>query len=566
VTEPRPLGPRIGDILVGQLGLAPEDLELALDVQRSTKERLGKILLDKGLVQPVDLVRALALQANVPFVDLDGFPIDWGLAQLVPEPMARRHRALVVAMEEGRLVVAMVNPADVFALDDIRTITRRELSPRLAEPMQIEGALQRLGRGEAEMQAAIDRATVDSEADEPEKEGPAAVSNEDAPIVRFVDLMLTKAAEDRASDVHVEPSGDGLRIRYRIDGVLHDAMRAPVSLRAGIISRLKIMADLDIAERRVPQDGRTGLRLRGRTVDLRVATIPTIHGESAVLRILDPGHGVVDLSDSGFLPDALARFQASYRRPWGAILVTGPTGSGKTTTLHAVLQDLNDPSRNLLTIEDPVEYRLDGVKQVQVNPKAGLTFATALRSFLRADPDILLVGEIRDRETAVIAAEASLTGHLVLSSLHTNDAASTPLRLLEIGVEPFMVTSAVQAVLAQRLARRLCGRCRAPHEPDEAELAAAGWPPAWLEAEGRPTLFRAVGCAACARTGYRGRFAIHEVLVMSEALAHLILARAPAEEVRSQAVADGMVPLREDGLRKVAAGATTLEELGRVIA
>jgi type IV pilus assembly protein PilB len=297
-----------------------------------------------------------------------------------------------------------------------------------------------------------------------------------------------------------------------------------------------------------------------------VATIPTIRGESAVLRILDGDHGVVRLTDAGFLPDVLDRFQAAYRRPWGAILVTGPTGSGKTTTLHAVLQDLNEPSRNLLTIEDPVEYRVEGVKQVQVNPKAGLTFATALRSFLRADPDILLVGEIRDRETAVIAAEASLTGHLVLSSLHTNDSASTPLRLLEIGVEPFMVTSAVQAVLAQRLARRLCQRCREPYHPDDAELAAAGWPEAWLEADGRPTLYHAVGCQACARTGYRGRFAILEVLLMTEDLAHLILARAHAVDVRAQAIADGMIPLRHDGLRKVATGATTLEELARVIA
>ncbi|CAN5487146.1 N/A [soil metagenome] len=386
-----------------------------------------------------------------------------------------------------------------------------------------------------------------------------------APIVRFVQAVVNRALSDRASDVHVEPDQDGLRVRFRIDGVLHEAMRAPRSLRAGVVSRIKIMAELDIAERRMPQDGRARVRVGERTIDLRVATVPTIHGEAAVLRVLDTDGATLHLSDLSFAPGVLERYTSAWQRPWGAVLATGPTGSGKTTTLHATLHELNQPSRNIITIEDPVEYELPGVKQVQVNLGSGLTFAKALRSFLRADPDVILLGEIRDRETAVIAAEASLTGHLVLSSLHTNDAASAPLRLAEIGVEPFLVTSAVQAVLAQRLARRLCPRCSQAYQPADAELAAARWPQRWRDEE-RPTLHRAVGCPACSATGYRGRFAIHEVLLMSEAIGQLVIERAGADRVREQAVAEGMVPLWEDGLRKAAAGLTTMEELARVVA
>jgi type IV pilus assembly protein PilB len=361
--------------------------------------------------------------------------------------------------------------------------------------------------------------------------------------------------------VHVEPDEKGIRVRLRIDGVLHDAMRAPASLKAGIVSRIKVMADLDIAERRLPQDGRTRVRTAGRTIDMRVATVPTVHGEAAVLRLLDTREAGHSLADLGMDPDVLDRWASAYRRPWGAVLVTGPTGSGKTTTLHATLGELNDESRNLMTIEDPVEYQLSGVKQVQVNVAAGLTFASALRSFLRADPDVMLVGEIRDKETAVIAAEASLTGHLVLSSLHTNDAASAPLRLAEIGVAPFLVTSAVQAVLAQRLARRLCERCKAPYEPNDVELCEARWPSGWPT----PTFHRAVGCSACSATGYRGRLAVHEVMIMTEPLRRLVLERASADLVRRQAIEDGMVPLWDDGLKKVAAGLTTVEELARVV-
>jgi type IV pilus assembly protein PilB len=551
---------RLGDILLETTQITEGDLEAALTLQKEVSERLGKILLDKGLIRPVDLLRALARQAGVRFVDLDDFPVDWSVAQSIPLAMARRHRSLPVAYEDERVVVAMANPADVLALDDLRTLLRRDLVVALVDPAQLNAALDRAASSEAEVAEALQAATEEAD----DLAGPQELVDDgvaDAPIVRFVQAVIARAVAGRASDVHVEPDEKGLRVRLRIDGVLHDAMRAPATLKAGIVSRIKVMADLDIAERRLPQDGRTRVRTGGRTIDMRVATVPTVFGEAAVLRLLDTretGHSLADLSMD---PGVLERWESAYKRPWGAILVTGPTGSGKTTTLHATLSELNEEHRNLMTIEDPVEYQLSGVKQVQVNVAAGLTFASALRSFLRADPDVMLVGEIRDHETAVIAAEASLTGHLVLSSLHTNDAASAPLRLTEIGVAPFLVTSAVQAVLAQRLARKLCDRCRAPYEPNDVELSEARWPSGWPT----PTFHHAVGCPACSATGYRGRLAVHEVMIMTEALRRLVLERASADAVRHQAIDDGMVPIWNDGLKKVAQGLTTVEELTRIV-
>ncbi len=555
--------PRLGDLLVAGGALSEEDLERGLAMQGETGERIGIVLLNAGLVSPVALLRAVASQVGVTFIDLDTFAIDWTATSSIPAALARRHQALPVAYEDDRLVVAMANPSDVFALDDIRSVSGRKLRAVLAEPDQLRRSIERIGADASEVAAAIQLA-VDEKPDDVATSDLAAMGGaEDAPIVRFVELMIGKAVTDNCSDIHVEPAVDGLRIRFRIDGVLHDTMHAPRSIQQGIVSRLKIMADINIAERRVPQDGRASIRVAGRSIDLRVATIPTIHGEAAVLRILDKGTVALSLAESGFLPDTLARFQSAYQKPWGTILVTGPTGSGKTSTLYATLRELNQPHRNIITVEDPVEYQLEGVKQVQVNNKAGLSFATALRSFLRADPDIMLVGEIRDGETAMMVAEAALTGHLVLSTLHTNDAASTPLRLLEIGLEPFMVTSALTCVLGQRLARRLCDRCREPYEPDEATLTLAGWQPELVDVA--PAFHRAVGCAACASTGYRGRFAIHEVLLSSEEMCRLVISGAHTNEVSALARAEGMRTMREDGLVKVANGLTTIEELSRVI-
>ncbi len=561
---------RIGEVLV-ELGIVNEDeISRALEAQRSSGRRLGEVLLQEGLVQPRDLVRALAVQFDLPFVDLSDRPIDIEVSQLVPQQLAKRHRALPVWREDQQIVVAMANPVDVLALDDIRSLVGRQVKPVMAEAAQILDAIERLGHSDSRVRETIQAAVGENREYEAQLLDARADTegSSDAPIVRFIDLLLAKAVQENASDIHVEPTSDDLRIRFRVDGVLHEAMTPPKSLMAGIISRIKVMAEIDIAERRVPQDGRLTAEVNGKEYDVRVATIPTVHGEAAVLRIL---HSMArgGIKGAGFLPNQLDLYRTAYERPWGAILVTGPTGSGKSTTLYATLEEIRDPTRNIITIEDPVEYRMDGIKQVQVNQKSGMTFARALRSFLRADPDIMLVGEIRDGETATIAIEAALTGHLVLSTLHTNSSSAAPMRLVEMGVEPFLVASSVSAVLAQRLARRLCEKCRRPQEVFLRQLGLSDEVLAALPAdlsEGESFEgYRAVGCESCGDTGYRGRFAIHEVLSMSEEISDLVLAHARAEDVERVAVEQGMSTLRSDGLRKVKMGLTTVEELFRVI-
>jgi len=386
---------------------------------------------------------------------------------------------------------------------------------------------------------------------------------EEAPIVKLVQAIMTQAASDRASDVHIEPTEKDVRVRFRVDGVLHEVMHSPKSIQGGLISRLKVMGDLNIAEKRVPQDGRVSIRVNNRTLDLRLATLPTVFGEKIVIRILDKSNALLQLSELGFLPDAFERFERSFRKPYGAILVTGPTGSGKSTTLYATLNIVNSVDRHIVTVEDPVEYRLPGVNQMQVNPKAGLTFASALRSILRADPDIILIGEVRDRETAMIAVESALTGHLVLSSLHTNDAPSAITRLIEMEVETFLVASAIDCIVAQRLARKLCDRCRDAYLPEPSELTEAGYAREQLGELGE--FFRPVGCGSCANTGYRGRIGLYEVMPMTEEIERLTVERASSETVKRVAVEQGMKTLREDGLEKARAGITSIEEIARVV-
>jgi type IV pilus assembly protein PilB len=561
-----PVRRRLGEVLV-ELGVIDEDqLAAALEAQRTRGQRLGEVLLDQGLITTIDLLAALARQFGLDFVNLEEVDVDRSLVQRVPEPLARRHRAVPVLWDGDTVVVAMANPSDVIALDDIRSILRTPVRPVMADPGQVDDVISRSSQGDEQVQAAIRKAVVDASAvdDEPEIRE-AAASRDDAPIVRFVDLMIAKAVQERASDIHVEATSTSLRVRYRIDGVLHEVMHPPRKLHAGIVSRIKVMASLDIAEKRIPQDGRISLQLHGRAIDLRVATVPTVHGEAVVMRILRRDEGLANIADLGMEASQFARFQAAFRRTWGIVLVTGPTGSGKTTTLYSALRELNDPGRNIMTIEDPVEYRLEGIKQMQVNTRAGLTFARALKAMLRADPDIVLVGEIRDRETATIAVEASLTGHLVLASLHTNDAASTPIRLIEMGVEPYLVVAGLRGVLAQRLARRLCDKCRVFDPLPAREATAVGIPGHLLAADGTFPMHRPVGCPACSGTGYRGRFAVNEFLEVSEEIAQLILDQAPSREIERVAVAQGMFTLREAGLRKVAEGLTSLEDLLRCI-
>ncbi|MDA8060841.1 MAG: GspE/PulE family protein [Actinomycetota bacterium] len=509
---------------------------------------------------------ALSEHTGLEQVDLINYPIDTASARLVSPAMARRYKAIPIGWEQGSLLVAVSDPSNVLVVDDFRTVTGASIRLVVAAPSAVLAAIATCYRSDAEAERASAEAASSFDASPQEL---AAVREvvEDGPIVKLVNLLIGQAVTDRASDIHIEPGARDLRIRFRIDGVLHEIMRPPSSIANGVISRVKIMASLNIAERRVPQDGRITTRINGLPVDLRVATLPTIWGEKVVMRILDKSTAMLKLSDLGFLPENMTRYESSYRKPYGTILVTGPTGSGKSTTLYATLNILNDVSKNVITVEDPVEYQLEGINQVQVNPKAGLGFASALRSILRSDPDIVLLGEIRDRETAQIAIEAALTGHLVLSTLHTNDAASSPGRLIEMGVEPFLVGSALDCIVAQRLARRLCEKCKQAYTVTPEELSLVGWDPERMGHVGETReVFRPVGCGACGRTGYRGRFAVHEVLTVNEETERTITERGHSEDVLKVALADGMLTLRQAGLIEVLAGRTSIEEVLRVIA
>lgn len=538
-----------------------EQVDAALAEQMRVPKSLGRILIDLRLIKETDLVRALAHQIGMEFVDLTDYSVDPAVTALIPESMAKRYRALPIGERDGRLLVAMSDPANVYALDDIRTVTGREVQPVVATAADVNAAISKY----TNMSGAVEQLAQEASdaSDEIIDLDTAAAAVEDAPIVKLVQMLLNRAVGERASDVHIEPMERDVRIRFRVDGVLHEVMRSPKNIQKGLISRMKVMADMNIAERRVPQDGRVSLRVGASTVDLRVATLPTVHGEKVVIRILMKESVLLRLDELGLLDDAYKRFEQSFRKPYGAILVTGPTGSGKSTTLYATLNIVNQEDRNIITVEDPVEYRLPGVNQIQVNVKAGLTFAGALRSILRADPDVILIGEIRDRETALIAVESALTGHLVLSTLHTNDAASGITRLNEIGVEPFLVASALDCLVAQRLARKLCDRCKEPYGPTPLELAEVGYPEhVWQDI---PVLYRRVGCALCAHTGYLGRLGLYEVMPVTEEIERLAVERASSDDIRKVAIEQGMIPLRQDGLAKVRLGVTSIEEVLRVV-
>ncbi len=561
-TTGRSDGNRLGALLVQANLLTQAQLDRALVEQAQTQRSLGRILIDDGLVTEGDLVAMLSRQIGLEFVDLADHTIDPSAAGLISASLARRYQALPLGWDGDRLVLAMADPSNVFAIDDIRTITKRELKVVVATSAAILEAIDKYHRMDSEAESISAQAASETVAEEDLSNLKDVV--EDAPIVKLVNMLISQAVADRASDIHIEPSERDVRIRYRIDGVLHEVMRPPKSIQSGIISRLKIMAEINIAERRIPQDGRVNVKLAGKAVDLRVATLPTVYGEKIVMRILDKSTALLKLSDLGFLPGSMERYEQSYRKPYGTILVTGPTGSGKSTTLYATLNILNEDTKNIITIEDPVEYRLAGINQIQTNNKAGMTFAAALRSILRSDPDIVLVGEIRDKETATIAIEAALTGHLVLSTLHTNDAATTPTRLIEMGVEPFLVASALDCIVAQRLARRLCDKCKQGYQASTDDLSHLGWD---IEStEETVELFRPVGCTYCGKTGYRGRFAIHEVLTVTEEIERLIVDREHSEDIKKMAVAQGMLTLRQAGLVHVTKGTTSIEEILRVVA
>jgi len=556
----RRLRARIGELLLGEGLVTREELAAALEAQEQRGGRLGSLLVAKGIVTERQIGEVLAFNAGVPYVDLEERTIDPSVLCGIKEQFARRHCVIPIAVEDDTLTLAMADPTNVFTIDDVRSITCLDVRPVLADSHQIEHAIDRVwGDGNDEEILRIAEEELEAE----EELANLREVADDAPVIQFVNQLLARALNERASDLHLEPNPRNVRVRFRIDGVLTDVMTIPLSLQPSVPSRLKLMGNLDIAERRIAQDGRLSIKAANRTASVRMVTLPTPNGEALILRILEETNALLDLDELGFSPSSRKAYEDAMRRPWGAILVTGPTGSGKSTTLYATLAELNDEERNIVTVEDPIEYQLDGIKQVQLNNKAGMNFATALRAILRSDPDVILVGEIRDLETAKIAIEAALTGHLMLSTLHTNDAASAPMRLVDMGVEPFLVTSTLTCVVAQRLARRLCDRCKEPYEPSALELHEV-FGDQW-RFELPQKLYQPVGCVPCSGTGYRGRIAIQEVLSVSEEMSQLILERATSGLLQELAIEQGMVTMREDGLLKAATGVTSVREVLRAV-
>ncbi len=564
--------PPLARILVESGRVKQEDMVSVLAEHDATGQTVARVLSARELVTEADLMWGLAQEMGLEFVDLDLIQIDINLATKLSDSTCRHHNILLIGYEDGKYIVAMSNPTDVFAIDDIRSVLGRNFKTVVATRSQISRYIERAFTHGGSAEVAAQRAAVDVMAtageEAPERETEIQAVTEDAPVVRYVNLLILQALNERASDIHVEPTHDSLRIRYRIDGVLHDMQQAPLSLLSAVATRLKVMGDLNVAEHRVPQDGRISVSVGGRTIDLRIATIPTVYGEKVVMRVLDKSEVILDLDKLGCEPDFLEKYREVFRRPYGTIFVTGPTGSGKTTTLYATLGELNSPEKNIITVEDPVELRIMGINQVQTNVKAGLTFASALRSMLRCDPDIVMVGEVRDRDTALISVEAALTGHLVLATMHTNDVSRTPMRLVEMGIEPYLVASALTAVVAQRLVRKLCVHCKEEFEPTADEIIGAGWKPDEVYAElgsDQLKMYKPVGCPACSKTGYRGREAIYELMVADDELERLITSGGSAEQIQDLAMQKGMTTLRQAGLRKVLKGETTLEEVLRVV-
>ena len=551
---------RLGDILKGMGLVTEEQITSALARQKETRKRLGQLLLEDGVVNELDLSKALAEKFGVAFLDLTSTTFDAAATAYIDEKLARRYGAVPVRfLDDNTLLVAMVDPQNLPAQEDLAIITGYPIQPAIASEEDVYGAIAKVYRDRADIGEAEGEGGGEEESLTDIRE-----ATEEAPIIKLVNSVIAQSVDDSASDIHFEPQAKELVVRFRIDGVLHEIMSIPRRMQSGVISRLKIMAELDIAERRVPQDGRIGLMVGGKPIDMRVATLPTVYGEKVVMRLLDKSNVMLDLEDLGFADKALKRFRKSFQKPYGAILVTGPTGSGKSTTLYAALNILNNPEKNIITVEDPVEYRLTGINQVQVNTRAGMTFAAALRSILRCDPDIVMIGEVRDRETALIAVESALTGHLVLSTLHTNDAPGALSRLTEMGIEPFLTSSAVDCVLAQRLARRLCQQCKEPYTATREMLRKNDFPPEVCDRED-VVLHRAKGCSRCNNTGYKGRLGLYEVMIVSEAIRRLTVERKSADEIGRVAAAEGMKSLREDGIDKVLQGLTSVEEIARVI-
>jgi len=572
---------RLGELLLREQRVTPAQLQEAVSFQRTNGGRLGTTLVKLGFLTDDEITSVLSRQYGVPAVNLSEIEIEPSVARLIPAETASKYNAIPIARNGTTLTLAMTDPTNVFAMDDVKFMTGLHVEPVVASDTAIREAIARsfsknglvtlngartadlVSKALEDLGADSDGLEVVADAEEIDASSLERQGGE-APVIRLVNALLLSAIQRGASDIHVEPFEKEMRIRFRIDGVLQPVMSPPLKFRDAIVSRVKIMARLDIAEKRLPQDGRVKARFadhgENREIDFRVSCLPTLFGEKVVLRLLDPGQLRLDMARLGFEPDALAKFDRAVRRPWGMVLVTGPTGSGKTNTLYSALSQLNQPGVNIMTAEDPVEFNLSGINQVQVREGIGLSFAATLRSFLRQDPNIILVGEIRDTETASIAVKAALTGHLVLSTLHTNDAPSSINRLVNMGVEPFLVANSLNLICAQRLVRRVCEQCKEPAEIAPQALIDAGFTPARVS---EVQTYRGRGCDRCGRTGYKGRVGLFEVMEITESLRELVISGANAIELRKGAEAEGMLSLRQSGLKKVAEGVTSLEEVVR---
>ena len=554
-------GLRIGDLLVGEDLISQDQLEQALIEQRSSGARLGYVLVKLGFVLEIEITKMLARQYHVPAVDLSRFEVDEKIIKLVPSDVALKHTVLPLKRDGRSLTVAMAEPGNMQIVDDLKFITRCDIVPVIAGEYTLRTAIEKYYEQTDAQLASLLEGMEDEDLEiveeEEEEEADYAIAD-DAPVVKLINGLLTDAVRRGASDIHIEPFETELRVRYRIDGALLEVMKPPLKLKAALTSRVKIMSNLNIAERRVPQDGRIKIKVGKRVIDFRVSTLPVIFGEKIVMRILDKGNLTLDLKTFGFEPKAEKDLMTAISNPYGMVLVTGPTGSGKTTTLYSALSQVNTIDVNIMTAEDPVEYNIYGINQVLVRNEIGMTFAAALRAFLRQDPNIIMVGEIRDLETGSIAIKAALTGHLVLSTLHTNDAPSTITRMLDMGIEPFNVASAVNLIVAQRLIRRICKDCKAEHEYTSDELAALGMTDSELA---EITFYKGTGCSSCGDTGYRGRAGLYEVMELTPALRRMILQGGSADELKEKAIEEGMLTLRMDGIMKLRRGITTLEEI-----
>lgn len=561
-------GKFLSDILYEKALLNKEQLDRILKIQKDNGSKdLQKIIIDLDILKKDQIMLALADEIGVNYVNLNDVNIDPTIVVLIPEEMARRHQLIAIDKDERKLTIAMANPLDVFAHDELKIRLGYDIDSVLSYGEDIDKALDEVFGVTDEWDQVIGKienmqVTVLREEEKDAADISAITESEEAPVIALVNLIILRAVKESASDVHIEPFGeDTLKVRYRIDGILHDVMSLPRNLQLAVISRIKIMSDLDIAERRLPQDGRIQVNVGGKKINIRVSILPAVTGESAVLRILDPSSILLELDSLGFSPEILPNFLSLIKKPNGIILVTGPTGSGKSTTLYTTLNLLNSTEKKIMTIEDPVEYRLKGISQVQAKPKIGLTFAAGLRSFLRQDPDIMLVGEIRDKETAEIAVQAALTGHIVLSTLHTNDAPSSVIRLVDMGIEPFLISSSVIGVIAQRLVRKICPKCKKEIKitPDiekilnENEIGNTAI-----------TLYKGEGCPYCKDTGYKGRVAIFELMVITENIREMIIKNVSTGKLRQAAVKEGMCLLKIDGIKKVCEGVTTIDEVLRV--